>query len=87
MITVCIDCNKTDCVRVREVPSQILKECTSLAMLSLHENPITMEQLREVDGFEIYDQRRKTSYDKKIDMDVLQDGGFDEGIDFIKWEK
>lgn len=56
-------------------------------MLSLHENPITMEQLREVDGFVTYDERRKTSYDKKIDMDILQDSGFDEGADFVKWEK
>lgn len=69
--------------RVRKVASEVLKKCTSLAILSLHDNPITMQELREVDGFEEFESRRKTLYDKKIEMDILKDNGFDEGADFM----
>ncbi|GMH46033.1 hypothetical protein BSKO_13997 [Bryopsis sp. KO-2023] len=73
--------------RVKEVPSEVLKNCVSLGMLSLHDNPITMEQFRETQNFQIYEARRKHNFDKKIDMDVMDDGGFDEGVDFVSFEK
>lgn len=62
----------------------MFRGCTSLTVLSLHDNPITMQELREVNGFEEFELRRKNLYDKKIDMDILKDSGFDEGADFMQ---
>lgn len=51
-------------------------------MLSIHDNPIVIQQLRDVDGFEAYEQRRKGQYDKKLGTGAMQPGErFDEGAD------
>lgn len=51
-------------------------------MLSLHSNPIVMQQLRETEGFEAYEKRRQGQYDKKIDTGAMQPGErFDQGAD------
>ena len=52
--------------RLRGVPGEILKGCASLARLSLHGNPLTMEQLRTSDGFQEFDARRCASADKQV---------------------
>ena len=56
--------------RLGRVPSAILKGCTALARLSLHGNPITIEQLREADGFAEFNARRCAKADKQLEMQV-----------------
>ena len=52
------------------MPSAILKGCTALARLSLHGNPIIIEQLREADGFAEFNARRCAKADKQLEMQV-----------------
>jgi hypothetical protein len=52
--------------RIREVPAPVLKECTALATLSVRGNPITVEVLRESDGFREFDARRVAKCDKQV---------------------
>lgn len=53
-------------LRLRGVPAQILRGCYSLARLSLHGNPLTIEQLRGADGFQEFDARRCARCDKQV---------------------
>ncbi|KAL4424792.1 hypothetical protein ABPG77_000832 [Micractinium sp. CCAP 211/92] len=71
--------------RLKAVPPAILTGCSSLATLSLHGNPLTIEQLRETPGFAEFDERRRAKYDKQVDMRVLNTG-FDEGADAHEFE-
>ena len=57
----------TSCLlRLRNVPAEILRGCLSLARLSLHGNPLTLEQLRSADGFQEFNARRCASADKQV---------------------
>ncbi|GAB4818031.1 hypothetical protein N2152v2_005077 [Parachlorella kessleri] len=71
--------------KIKSVPPALLLGCTSLATLSLHDNPITSEQLRETSGYAEFDARRKAKYDKQVGM-KLHGEGFDEGVDIQEWE-
>jgi hypothetical protein len=66
--------------RVASVPSIVLKECLELHTLSIRANPITMEQLRAVDGFEELAQRRKGMLDKVVDAKL--GANFTEAADY-----
>ena len=52
--------------RLREVPAEILRECQALQTINLHQNPLTIEQLRETDEFRQFDVRRRAKYDKQV---------------------
>jgi hypothetical protein len=54
------------CCRLRTVPPALLSGCPALATLSLHSNPLTAEELREVPGWRQFDERRRTKYDKQV---------------------
>ena len=54
------------CCRLRSVPAAVLRGCRSLATLSLHGNPITIEVFREADGFEEFNARRCAKFDKQV---------------------
>ena len=57
----------TSCLlRLRNVPAEVLRGCLSLARLSLHGNPLTLEQLRSSDGFQDFNARRCASADKQV---------------------
>lgn len=74
--------------RIETIPTEILKGCLQLNTLSLKDNPITIQQMREIPGFCEFEERRRTKYDKKIDMKVLLDrDGFSEAADSVHWEK
>ncbi|EFJ18279.1 hypothetical protein SELMODRAFT_420321 [Selaginella moellendorffii] len=67
---------------LKEFPASILKGCGELNSLDLHGNPITIEALREIDGWEEFDARRKAKYDKQMVFQVMgPSDGFDEGAD------
>ncbi|KAK9865614.1 hypothetical protein WJX84_000823 [Apatococcus fuscideae] len=71
-----------DTNRIRAVPREILTGCSSLAQLSLHDNPLTADQLREAEGFGAMDARRQLRVGKQLDMRVMPAlDGFNEGAD------
>ena len=74
--------------RLAEVPATILVGCTSLRSLDIHDNPVTIQQLRESEGWEVFDARRKAACDKLIDSRVLSGPkNFDEGADEQQWNR
>lgn len=73
--------------RLVGVPASILRGCSSLSTLSLHGNPLTIEHLREADGWAEFDARRRAKHDKQLSMRVMQpSAGFDEGADHTEWQ-
>ncbi len=55
-------------LRLRGVPAEVLRGCSSLARLSLHGNPLTIEQLRAADGFREFNARRCARCDKQVQI-------------------
>ncbi|KAL6559576.1 Plant intracellular Ras-group-related LRR protein 7 [Orobanche gracilis] len=67
---------------VKEIPPSLLKDCKSLQNISLHGNPISMDDFKQMEGFEDFEARRKRKFDKLIDSNVmLNSKGLDEGVD------
>lgn len=66
--------------RVQILPPGLLRDATSLHSLLLQDNPITMQQLRDSEGFEDFSERRKGKLDKIVDMRV--DVDFEEAADY-----
>ncbi|KAK6250034.1 hypothetical protein SCA6_004039 [Theobroma cacao] len=65
---------------VSEIPSNLLKDCKTLQNISLHGNPISMDQFQQMDGFQEFEARRKKKFDKQIDSNVMiSSKGLDEG--------
>jgi hypothetical protein len=52
--------------RLKVVPAVVLRGCGALATLALHGNPVTVEQLREADGFAEFNARRCAKHDKQV---------------------
>jgi Leucine-rich repeat (LRR) protein len=68
--------------QIQQLPDALLSGCTSLHTLSLHDNPITPQQLESTPGFEAYNARRRGKYDKGISGGaLLNSNGLDEGVD------
>lgn len=81
-------CLSLDRNRIASLPSALFLGCTSLHTLTVHGNPLTLEQLRSVDGYAQYDRRRRAKHDKQVDMRVFRGtGGFDEGADPALWRR
>jgi hypothetical protein len=53
-----------DSNHIQQLPEGLLVGCVALHTLSLHENPITPQQLEASPGFEEYNARRRGKYDK-----------------------
>ncbi|ONL94936.1 LAP4 protein [Zea mays] len=69
--------------KIRQLPQNLLKDCTALQSLSLHDNPITMDQFQQMDGFGEFEARRRKKFDKQIDSGVMMGStALDEGVDF-----
>ncbi|EFJ33992.1 hypothetical protein SELMODRAFT_83151 [Selaginella moellendorffii] len=68
--------------KISQLPSSLLKSCSALQTLSLHGNPITVEDLHRMDGFEEFEARRRKKVDKQLDTNVVTNSNFfDDGID------
>ena len=48
------------------MPPEIFSDCTSLFTLSLHNNPMTAAALRDLKGFNEFDERRRSKYSKQV---------------------
>ncbi|KAK2404715.1 plant intracellular Ras-group-related LRR protein [Trifolium repens] len=75
--SLCLDNNN-----VKQIPLNLLKDCKALQNISLHGNPISMDQFQQMDGFQEFETRRKKKFDKQIDSNVMIGSkGLDEGVD------
>uniref|UniRef100_A0A1J3IB61 Plant intracellular Ras-group-related LRR protein 7 n=2 Tax=Noccaea caerulescens TaxID=107243 RepID=A0A1J3IB61_NOCCA len=75
--SLCLDNNQ-----VNQIPDGLLKDCKSLQNLSLHNNPISMDQFQLMEGYQEFEERRKKKFDKQIDSNVLiSSKGLDVGVD------
>ncbi|KAL8225701.1 hypothetical protein R6Q57_018258 [Mikania cordata] len=75
--SLCLDHNK-----VKQIPPSLLKACKTLQNMSLHDNPISMDQFQSMEGFQEFEARRKKKFNKQIDSNVMIGSkGLDEGVD------
>ncbi len=75
-------------VGVGGVPTSVLAGCTQLCELSLRDNAATMEELREIDGWDAYETRRKARAGKVLESRVmLGERAFDEGGDVERFRR
>ncbi|KAL5146514.1 Plant intracellular Ras-group-related LRR protein 7 [Glycine soja] len=66
----------------KQIPLNLLKDCKALQNISLHANPISMDQFQLMEGFQEFEARRKKKFDKQIDSNVMIGSkGLDEGVD------
>ncbi|KAJ4786112.1 LRR/ubiquitin-like domain protein [Rhynchospora pubera] len=66
---------------VRTVPTTLFKGCQQLSILDLHGTEITNDVLRQIEGWEEFDERRRSKHQKQLDFRVGSSGVFDEGAD------
>ncbi|KAH9778049.1 Leucine-rich repeat (LRR) family protein [Citrus sinensis] len=67
---------------LRNIPANLLKDCKALQNISLHNNPISMDQFQQMEGFEEFEARRRKKFDKQIDSNVMiSSKGLNEGVD------
>ncbi|XP_021733942.1 plant intracellular Ras-group-related LRR protein 7-like [Chenopodium quinoa] len=67
---------------VKEMPATILRDCKILQSISLHNNPISMDQFQQMEGYQEFEQRRRKKFDKQIDSNVMINSkGLDQGVD------
>jgi hypothetical protein len=71
---------------LNDFPAEVLQGCLELTTLSIHWNQLTMDDLRKVDGWMGFEQRRKDKVNKQLEFKVSSSSsGFDEGADTEKW--
>ncbi|KAI3908517.1 hypothetical protein MKX01_009319 [Papaver californicum] len=66
---------------LNSLPSTLFKMCTQLSTLDLHNTEITVDVLRQFEGWEAFDERRRLKHQKQLDFRVGSSGVFDEGAD------
>ncbi|XP_010414314.1 PREDICTED: LRR repeats and ubiquitin-like domain-containing protein At2g30105 [Camelina sativa] len=66
---------------LKTLPLGLFKMCLQLSTLGLHNTEITVEFLRQFEGWEDFDERRRTKHQKQLDFRVVGSGKFDEGAD------
>lgn len=63
------------------LPSTLFRKCVKLSTLNLHGTEVTMDVLRQADGWEEFDERRRLKYQKQLDFRASGATDFDEGAD------
>ncbi|KAI3676198.1 hypothetical protein L1987_85799 [Smallanthus sonchifolius] len=68
---------------LKSLPSTLLKNCTKLSTLDIHGTEITMNMLREFEGWESFEERRVLKHSKQLAFRVRGSSYsyFDEGAD------
>lgn len=66
---------------LKSLPSTIFKMCLQLSTLDLHNTEITMDVLRQLEGWQDFDDRRRSKHQKQLDFRVVGSAEFDEGAD------
>ncbi len=64
------------------LPPKLFEECKMLQTMSIHGNPVNIDELQAMPSFESYQKRRVLKYDKQIYGGAMKGKmGFDEGFD------
>ncbi|KAF8397228.1 hypothetical protein HHK36_016138 [Tetracentron sinense] len=66
---------------LKSLPSTLFKMCSQLSTLDLHGTEITMDLLRQFEGWNDFDERRRLKHQKQLDFRVGSSAKFDEGAD------
>ncbi|KAG7035347.1 LRR repeats and ubiquitin-like domain-containing protein [Cucurbita argyrosperma subsp. argyrosperma] len=66
---------------LRSLPTTLFKMCIHLSTLDLHHTEITIDLLRQYEGWEAFDERRRSKHQKQLDFRVMSQAEFDEGAD------
>lgn len=66
---------------MKSLPSKLFKNCLQLSTLDLHDTEITIDLLRQFEGWDNFDERRRSKHQKQIDFRVGVSRDFDEGAD------
>ncbi|GFP91197.1 lrr repeats and ubiquitin-like domain-containing protein at2g30105 [Phtheirospermum japonicum] len=66
---------------LKSLPKTLFKMCLQLSILDLHGTSITLELLREFEGWESFDERRRLKHQKQLEFGVAGSAKFDEGAD------
>ncbi|CAH9109419.1 unnamed protein product [Cuscuta epithymum] len=66
---------------LKSLPTTIFRLCNQLCTLDLHGTEITIDYLRQLDGWNEFDERRMLKHQKQLDFRVSSSGKFDEGAD------
>ncbi|XP_019430521.1 PREDICTED: LRR repeats and ubiquitin-like domain-containing protein At2g30105 [Lupinus angustifolius] len=66
---------------MKSLPSKLFKTCLQLSTLDLHNTEITIDLLRQFEGWDSFDERRRSKHQKQIDFRVGVSRDFDEGAD------
>uniref|UniRef100_A0A804J1V3 Ubiquitin-like domain-containing protein n=1 Tax=Musa acuminata subsp. malaccensis TaxID=214687 RepID=A0A804J1V3_MUSAM len=66
---------------LKSLPPTLFKMCYQLSTLDLHGTEITNDFLRQIEGWEDFDERRRSKHQKQLDFRVGSSGVFDEGAD------
>lgn len=65
---------------LKSIPSTLFKMCLQLTTLDLHNTEITMDVLRQCEGWKSFDERRRLKHQKQLDFRIGS-AAFDEGAD------
>ena len=83
--TLLLDHNLVDAAGV---PSELLRDAAAAGRVSLHGCPAAAETLRELDGWDAYDARRRKRAGKVLESGVmLGERAFDEGADAERFRR
>ncbi|KAG6412500.1 hypothetical protein SASPL_125179 [Salvia splendens] len=66
---------------LKTLPKTLFRSCIELSTLDLHGTEITIDLLRQFEGWEKFDERRRLKHQKQLDFRVDGSGDFDEGAD------
>ncbi|KAK7305450.1 hypothetical protein VNO77_43356 [Canavalia gladiata] len=66
---------------MKSLPSKLFKTCLQLSTLDLHNTEITIVLLRQFEGWDDFDERRRSKHQKQLDFRVGVSKDFDEGAD------
>uniref|UniRef100_A0A2N9J2N5 Ubiquitin-like domain-containing protein n=1 Tax=Fagus sylvatica TaxID=28930 RepID=A0A2N9J2N5_FAGSY len=64
---------------LKSLPSTLFKMCLQLSTLDLDNTEITMDLLRQFEGWESFDERRRLKHSKQLDFRILSSAKVDEG--------
>ncbi|CAK9164172.1 unnamed protein product [Ilex paraguariensis] len=66
---------------LKSLPATLFKTCMQLSTLDLHGTEITMDLLRQFEGWANFDNRRRLKHQKQLDFRAGDSAVFDEGAD------
>ncbi|KAI6686964.1 hypothetical protein NL676_032877 [Syzygium grande] len=66
---------------LKSLPRTLFTTCIQLSALDVHNTEITVDVLRQIEGWEDFDERRRSKHQKQLDFRVVGSAEFDESAD------